>query len=101
MNEGRPGGRSPGSASEARHDRTNPSQAVGWAQCRLLSISRSSFYYAPVGETAMNFDPDAADRQAVPGHPVLRCPPDDMAPAERGDAVNEKAHPAADAPHAV
>jgi putative transposase len=26
------------------------------AQCRLLSISRSAFYYAPQGETAMNLD---------------------------------------------
>lgn len=25
-----------------------------WAQCRLLSISRSSFNYAPQGETEMN-----------------------------------------------
>ncbi len=26
------------------------------AQCRLLLISRSSFYYAPKGETEMNLD---------------------------------------------
>jgi putative transposase len=31
------------------------SLSVG-AQCRLLSISRSSFYCAPQGETAMNLD---------------------------------------------
>jgi hypothetical protein len=47
---------SPGSASEARDDRKDhPKLSVG-AQCRLLSISRSSFYYAPQGETAMNLD---------------------------------------------
>jgi putative transposase len=37
-------------------ERTHAKLSV-WAQCRLLSISRSSFYYVPQGETAMNFDP--------------------------------------------
>ena len=36
-------------------ERTHPKLSVG-AQCRLLSISRSSFYYAPQGETAMNLE---------------------------------------------
>ena len=36
-------------------ERTHPTLSVG-AQCRLLSISRSSFYYKPQGETAMNLD---------------------------------------------
>ena len=36
-------------------ERTHPELSVR-AQCRLLSISRSSFYYAPQGETAMNLD---------------------------------------------
>ena len=36
-------------------ERTHPQLSVG-EQCRLLSISRSSFYYAPQGETAMNLD---------------------------------------------
>ena len=36
-------------------ERTHPKLSVG-AQCRLLSISRSSFYCAPQGETAMNLD---------------------------------------------
>ena len=31
----------------------NPGLSVG-KQCRLLSISRSSFYYRPKGETALN-----------------------------------------------
>ena len=36
-------------------ERNHPKLSVG-TQCRLLSISRSSFYYAPQGETAMNLD---------------------------------------------
>ena len=32
---------------------TNPDLSIG-KQCKLLSISRSSFYYQPKGETAMN-----------------------------------------------
>jgi putative transposase len=36
-------------------EKNHPSLSVG-AQCRLLSISRSSFYYTPQGETAMNLD---------------------------------------------
>ena len=36
-------------------ERTHPKLSVG-AQCRLLSISRSSFYYSPQGETATNLD---------------------------------------------
>ncbi|MGO4855663.1 IS3 family transposase [Phaeovulum sp. W22_SRMD_FR3] len=36
-------------------ERNHPKLSVG-AQCRLLSIARSSFYYAPQGETAMNLD---------------------------------------------
>ncbi len=34
---------------EARH----PVLSVG-ARCRLLSLSRSSFYYKPLGETELN-----------------------------------------------
>ena len=36
-------------------ERTHPRLSVG-AQCRLLSISRSSFYFAPKGESATNLD---------------------------------------------
>ncbi len=36
-------------------ERTHPKLSVG-AQCRLLSILRSSFCYAPQGETALNLD---------------------------------------------
>ena len=45
--------------------------------------------------------PDVAGRQAVFGHAVLRCPADDMAPAEQGPCRGQKAHPAADAPYAI
>ena len=36
-------------------ERTHPQLSLG-AQCRLLSISRSSFCYAPQGETELNLD---------------------------------------------
>ena len=36
-------------------ERNHPKLSVG-AQCQLLSISRSSFYHAPQGETALNLD---------------------------------------------
>ena len=36
-------------------ERSHLKLSVG-AQCCLLSISRSSFYYAPQGETALNLD---------------------------------------------
>ena len=36
-------------------ERNHPTLSVG-AQCRLLSISRSSFYFEPQGETALNLD---------------------------------------------
>ena len=36
-------------------EKHHPSLSVG-TQCRLLSISRSSFYDEPQGETALNLD---------------------------------------------
>ena len=45
-------------------------------QCRLLRVSRSSVYHRPKGESAENLGADAPDRQAVPGVPLLRQPPD-------------------------
>ena len=36
-------------------ERHHPTLSVG-AQCQLVSISRSSFYYTPQGETALNLD---------------------------------------------
>ena len=35
-------------------ERSHPKVSVGAQQCSVLSISRSSFYYEPLGETAMN-----------------------------------------------
>ena len=37
-------------------ERAHPKLSVG-AQCRLLSISRSSFYYAPQGESEIDLPP--------------------------------------------
>ena len=34
-------------------ERNHPALSIG-AQCRLLSISRSSFYHEPAGETDQN-----------------------------------------------
>lgn len=36
-------------------ERDHPTLSVG-RQCRLLSLSRSSFYYRPAGETELNLD---------------------------------------------
>ncbi len=36
-------------------NKNHPSLSVG-AQCRLLSIARSSFHYELMGETALNLD---------------------------------------------
>ena len=36
-------------------ERNHPTLSIG-AQCRLLSISRSSFYYQPRGESEMNLE---------------------------------------------
>jgi len=41
--------------AEGHDERTHPKLSVR-AQCQLLSILRSSFHYAPQGETTMNID---------------------------------------------
>ena len=64
-------------------ERTHPNLSVG-AQCRLLSILRSSFYYAPQGETAMNLGLMLKVDKQFLDTPVLRRLADDMALAERG-----------------
>jgi hypothetical protein len=46
----------------------HPTLSIG-KQCALLSISRSSFYYTPKGETEMNLDPDAPDRPSSSWRP--------------------------------
>lgn len=43
-------------------ERSHPMLSIG-TQCRLLSISLSSFYYAPQGETALDLDLTRRDRQ--------------------------------------
>lgn len=80
-------------------EKNHPSLSVG-AQCRLLSISRSSFYYAPQGETALNLDLMLLIDKQYLGYPVLWCPADDLASAERGAWCEPKTHPPADAAHA-
>ena len=78
-------------------ERTHPKLSIG-AQCRLLSISRSSFYYAPQGETAMNLDlMRLIDKQFLdtPFYGVRQ-----MTWHLQNEGQPE-AHPAADAPHAT
>ena len=48
-------------------------------QCELLGLPRSTWYYAPAGETAENLALDAADRRAVSADAVLRQPQDGRA----------------------
>lgn len=74
-------------------ERDHPDLSIG-QQYALLQVPRSSFYYAPQGETeknlafAMDLEPvaatwlTAADRRAAPRDTVLRRPPDDLAPAQ-------------------
>src|SRR5215203_3856692 len=68
-------------------------------QCHLLSISRSSFYYSPLGETHTNLALMRLIDKQCPRHAVLRCSADDLAPAQRRSSGEREAHPAADAPH--
>ena len=58
-------------------ERTHSKLSVG-AQCQLLSISRSSFYHTPQGETALNLDLML----------LIRCPAADVYIRERGQAVS-------------
>ena len=46
-------------------------------QCRLVSVARSSFYYAGTGESPLTPAPAAGDRRAVFGDAVLRLAADD------------------------
>jgi hypothetical protein len=60
------------------------------SQCRLLSISRSSFYYEPRGETGMNLDLMWLIRCPLLGHfkcPVRQRAGECEAIAERGQAI--------------
>jgi hypothetical protein len=51
------------------------------AHCRLLSISRSSYYYAPVSGDRRDAGADASDRRGVPRHAMVRQSADGPAPA--------------------
>lgn len=66
-----------------------------------LSIARASFYNTPKGGTEQKPWPDAVDRRAVPGDAVLRCPPDDLAPAQRRASREREADTLADAPDGI
>ena len=60
-------------------ERKHPKLSVG-AQCRLLSISRSSNYYVPQGETALNLHLMR----------LILCPASDARIAERGQAIGRQ-----------
>ena len=60
-------------------ERKHPKLSVG-AQCQLLSISRSAFYHAPQGETALNLDLML----------LIRCPAADVYIRERGQAIGRQ-----------
>jgi hypothetical protein len=92
-----PEGSNPGSGNEARDDRKEPPELVGRGAMPPAVDLPVVVLYAPQGETAMKLD--LVDRQAVPGHPVLRRPADDVTLAERGPCREPQAHPAADAAH--
>ncbi len=70
-------------------------------QCRLLSLSRSSFYYELKGETALNLALMRQIDEQFLETPCLRCAPDDLTFAGRGTPGQREAHPAADAAHGV
>jgi putative transposase len=70
-------------------ERTHPKLSVG-AQCQLLSISRSSFYYAPQGETAMNLDLMLKVDKQFLDTPFYGVRQMTWHLQNEGDAVNEK-----------
>jgi hypothetical protein len=80
-------------------EKNHPTLPVG-AQYRLLSLSRSSFYYALMGETAMNLDLMVMIDKQFLETSLLRRAADDMAHAERGPCCELQAHPAPDAAYA-
>jgi hypothetical protein len=81
-------------------EKNHLSLSIG-AQCRLLSISRSSSYHAPKGETVMNFDVMLLIGKQFLDAPFLRCPADDLAPAKRGSCRDRETRQAADAHYAI
>ena len=61
-------------------EKDNPKLSIG-KQCKLLSISRSSFYYQPKGETALNLMTKRA-RSTHPGLPALEEAPVSKVPQQ-------------------
>ena len=70
-------------------ERTHPKLSVG-AQCQLLSISRSSFYYAPQGEAALNLDLMLLVDKQFPETPFYGVRQMTWHLQNEGHAVNEK-----------
>ena len=70
-------------------EQIHPKVSVG-AQCRLLSISRSSFFCAAQGETAMYLDLILLIDKQLLKPPVLRQAADERDPQNEGRAVNQK-----------
>src|SRR3954471_19680229 len=84
---------SPGSASEARDDRTEPSLTVSRGAVPPAVDLAIIVLLRAAGRDRDEPLPDAADRQAVPRNALLRRPADDLAPAERGPCCEPEAHP--------
>ncbi len=70
-------------------EKGHSSLSVG-AQCRLLSISRSSFYYAPRGETAMNLNLKLLLDKQFPETPFYGVRQMTWHLQNEGHAVNQK-----------
>ena len=79
--------------------KNHPSLSVG-ARCRLLSISRSSFYYELMGETVMNLDLMVVIDKQFLEIPFFWRAADDVALAEQWPYSELQAHPAPDAAYA-
>ena len=80
-------------------EKNHPSLSVG-AQCRLLSISRSSFYYEPQGETAMNLDLMLVIDKQFLETPFYGVRQMTWHLQNEGPCCELQAHPATDAAHA-
>lgn len=76
----------------------HPRLSIG-RQCALLSLSRSSFYYRPAGETELNLDLMRQIDEQFLETPCLRGAADDPPSLQRGPCREREAGPAADAAH--
>ncbi len=81
-------------------ERTHPKLSVG-EQCRLLSISRSSFYTRRRARTAMNLDFMLLIDKQFLDTPFYGVRQMNTALAERGPCREPEKHPAADASHGL